>query len=557
MNYKQLAVILVLLCVTFPVFANPKQLFTALQQNKEKAALQVLAKIKDPNITERYTGMTPLHYAVRNASISLVKALLAKNASVRSVDKENRTALHFVFIRRNLFDKQKTVHHYLLTKAQKEKDYLKIINLLLARGADLQAMDKRGRMPIFPVVVAGFSNIYQIYLQKQAKTNIIDKQGNTLLHALAEELRWGMRAGSDAIENINDWQIRRYSEKKARLSIGKSLIKKGIDVNQKNQSGLTALHYAALGSPEIIRLLLKQGAIIDSRDNQNRPALHLSCRSGNLPTTAFLIQSGAIRSLKTHEKANILFGAIRSSELELVKYLLQKGFHLKEMNERGETVVHAASRSSLPVLNYVVNRVETEYINRVSKDKKTALDMVSQYHKKRIVLLRSRGAKYYRELHKQISDKPIEQNIEQQMRSLYISPQKPTPAPYFQLKNRQGQKITLTSLKGKIVFINFWATWCGPCVHEMPSIEKLHQVSKGKGFMVITLSNDSKQKLDSFMKRGRYTFPVLQGIPYQYKVRGYPTSLILNKKGEVIAKALGGRNWASARMIQLFENLAK
>ncbi len=134
-------------------------------------------------------------------------------------------------------------------------------------------------------------------------------------------------------------------------------------------------------------------------------------------------------------------------------------------------------------------------------------------------------------------------------------------APSFELPSLAGGKVNLLDYRGKVVFINFWATWCGTCKVEMPSMEKLYQRFKDHGFEMLTISVDKDQSLiDPFMKKYNLTFPVLldpdnEIAKQKYKTTGVPETFIVNREGLIIHKAIGPRDWANDETIEAFAQL--
>ena len=134
-------------------------------------------------------------------------------------------------------------------------------------------------------------------------------------------------------------------------------------------------------------------------------------------------------------------------------------------------------------------------------------------------------------------------------------------APEFSLEGLGGRKVELRNFKGKIIFLTFWATWCGPCKEEMPSIEALHQHFKGKDFVVLTVAVDLEGAIpvEKFIAKHGYTFYVLVDSKNQildlYRVAGIPMTFLIDKKGRIIGKALGPRNWKSPEALALFSML--
>jgi peroxiredoxin len=145
-----------------------------------------------------------------------------------------------------------------------------------------------------------------------------------------------------------------------------------------------------------------------------------------------------------------------------------------------------------------------------------------------------------------------------------IRPVKGSPkAPSFSLEDLKGLKCELRNFNGKVVFLNFWATWCGPCKEEMPSMEALHQQFKEKNFVFLTISVDYEgvKPVKEFIEKHRYTFPVLVDPECQildlYQVKGLPTTIVIDKKGTMIGKAVGPKNWKSSEVIYLVNHLIK
>ncbi|MFB3884768.1 MAG: TlpA family protein disulfide reductase [Thermodesulfobacteriota bacterium] len=134
-------------------------------------------------------------------------------------------------------------------------------------------------------------------------------------------------------------------------------------------------------------------------------------------------------------------------------------------------------------------------------------------------------------------------------------------APDFCLESLKGEKSELKDFKGKVVFLNFWATWCGPCKEEMPSMERLHQQFKGKEFTFLSISVDyeGKNSVKRFIERARYTFPVLLdpecSMLDPYDIKRIPTTILIDRNGKMIGKFTGPTNWNSREMVLLVDTL--
>jgi len=134
-------------------------------------------------------------------------------------------------------------------------------------------------------------------------------------------------------------------------------------------------------------------------------------------------------------------------------------------------------------------------------------------------------------------------------------------APDFCLEELSGKKVELKHFKGQVVFLNFWATWCGPCKEEMPSMEALYQRFKEKGFVFLAISVDyeEKKKVKEFIDKHRYTFPVLidsKGLTLDlYGVKGIPTTILIDKKRRMVGRAIGPKDWKHPEIISILNQL--
>ncbi len=113
------------------------------------------------------------------------------------------------------------------------------------------------------------------------------------------------------------------------------------------------------------------------------------------------------------------------------------------------------------------------------------------------------------------------------------------PAPDFTLKSNQGKNIRLSELKGEIVLVNFWASWCGPCRKELPAFEKLYQKYKPLGVTILAVNvDDDPAKADELLSEVNISYPVLydtdQKISELYKVSAMPSTYFINRDGELV-----------------------
>jgi peroxiredoxin len=145
-----------------------------------------------------------------------------------------------------------------------------------------------------------------------------------------------------------------------------------------------------------------------------------------------------------------------------------------------------------------------------------------------------------------------------------VRPGRAQSAKPFEVPTPDGAKVSLADFRGRVVLLNFWATWCGPCKEEMPAMERLYQKFREQGLVVLAVSNDSEGSTRSvarFVKESGFTFPVgldpRLRVASLYGVRVLPASLIIDRKGSITHIALGPRDWDSPAARQLFESLLK
>jgi thiol-disulfide isomerase/thioredoxin len=140
----------------------------------------------------------------------------------------------------------------------------------------------------------------------------------------------------------------------------------------------------------------------------------------------------------------------------------------------------------------------------------------------------------------------------------------PLPAPALKLRDLEGNVHDLAALNGKVVLVNFWATWCPPCRREMPSLERLSQALAGEAFVVLAVDvGEDAETIDSFTSQLDTvpTFPVLldaRSTAMQgWKVAGLPTTFLVDKQGRIVASAIGGREFDHPQMIEAIRGLLR
>jgi peroxiredoxin len=126
-----------------------------------------------------------------------------------------------------------------------------------------------------------------------------------------------------------------------------------------------------------------------------------------------------------------------------------------------------------------------------------------------------------------------------------------------------GKPAKLSDLRGKVVVLNFWATWCPPCRAEMPSMEALYQAYRNQGLVILAISSDraGRSVVESFVQDRGVTFPILldpDGEVFAlYGVRGLPTSYLLDRRQRAFSADVGARDWSGKVARQVVETLLK
>ncbi len=134
-------------------------------------------------------------------------------------------------------------------------------------------------------------------------------------------------------------------------------------------------------------------------------------------------------------------------------------------------------------------------------------------------------------------------------------------APDFVLQNVQGETVKLSDFKGKVLLLNFWATWCAACKEEMASMQNLYSTVDGVEVLAISIDRWNEERVQEYVKKNNLTFPVLldqdQEVRKQYFVMGLPTSYLIDGEGKIRGYASGARAWDSPDSKNLFLALKK
>ena len=128
-------------------------------------------------------------------------------------------------------------------------------------------------------------------------------------------------------------------------------------------------------------------------------------------------------------------------------------------------------------------------------------------------------------------------------------------APGFTLPDLDGKTLSLSDLEGRVIVLNYWATWCPPCVDEMPSLQKLHEALDAKGLSVVAVSVDERfEDIERFVDNFGLTFTILHDegmkVSRSYQTFKYPETYIIGRDGRVKSKVVGERDWVAPSVIR-------
>lgn len=132
----------------------------------------------------------------------------------------------------------------------------------------------------------------------------------------------------------------------------------------------------------------------------------------------------------------------------------------------------------------------------------------------------------------------------------------------LQVTDMNGNLVKMSNYKNKVIFLNFWATWCMPCVAELPSINKLYNQFKNEDIVFLLISDENIEKVKNYKDRKKYDVPFFiqdenSIIPKIYFSPGIPTTFIINKKGEIIKASSGAEDWDDKEFIDIVQKLVQ
>jgi len=133
---------------------------------------------------------------------------------------------------------------------------------------------------------------------------------------------------------------------------------------------------------------------------------------------------------------------------------------------------------------------------------------------------------------------------------------------HLHVSDLDGNIVKMSDYKGKVIFLNFWATWCMPCAAELPSINKLYNQFKNEAIIFLLISNENIEKVKKYKQHKNYDVPFYindenSNIPKMYYSRGIPTTFIINKKGQVIKASSGAEDWDDKEFVETVRELVQ
>jgi peroxiredoxin len=138
--------------------------------------------------------------------------------------------------------------------------------------------------------------------------------------------------------------------------------------------------------------------------------------------------------------------------------------------------------------------------------------------------------------------------------------EEPIEAPDFSLETPAGEERSLESFRGHVVLLNFWASWCGPCNVEKPSMVNLYKQLEAQGLTIVGVNlQENAATAKEFIEKHEIPYPVLLdrsgNVAGEYGVRGIPTTYIIDRSGKALGGVSGAREWDSETLVSLFQNL--
>ncbi len=134
------------------------------------------------------------------------------------------------------------------------------------------------------------------------------------------------------------------------------------------------------------------------------------------------------------------------------------------------------------------------------------------------------------------------------------------PAPDFRMPTLDGREVTLASLRGRVVMLHFWATWCPPCVEELPTVERLHRSLKGRDFELLAVSvDDNAGVVREFLQKSGISVPVVmdtdRAVADRYGTFRFPETYLIDRNGIMRRRIIGAQDWTTPQAIAMVSDL--
>jgi ankyrin repeat protein/thiol-disulfide isomerase/thioredoxin len=328
------------------------------------------------------------------------------------------------------------------------------------------------------------------------------------------------------------------------------LIDNGADIEARNNMGYTALHAAARADRrEVVKLLLAKGANINARSDLGRTCLYLPVENGYEEMVKILIANGVEVNAKDDQDWTPLHLAVSRGRKDISKLLIQNGANVNARNKNGFTPLHTVAHNGYTEIAdlLITNGAD---VSARAEDGTTALHWSAEAgHENMTKLLIAHGA----DINAQDKLGRTAQSIALRVNN---NPKKSvTPsatgqssaligklAPLFTLKDFDDKQVNLADFKGKVVLLDFWATWCGPCRMVIPHLETIHSKYKDQGLVVIGINDEKDHDRVKEFAKGQISYLILLDASEQFKqygIRGIPTLFYLDREGKIRYYELG------------------
>ena len=159
-----------------------------------------------------------------------------------------------------------------------------------------------------------------------------------------------------------------------------------------------------------------------------------------------------------------------------------------------------------------------------------------------------------------VTDTPAETPHRALIEAVGLSAVEPAPAPAFTLNDAHGKPVTMQDQRGKVILVNFWATWCPPCIHEMPMMDALYLSQQQRPFSIWAVNmQETQEDVATFLRSRDFHFPVLLDVEGEvvgsFRIKGLPSTYLVDCAGNLIASITGVLKWTDSAMQTLLDAL--